>query len=614
MSADVFLQAVTQGLFILVFGVVLLDAVRQPRPATIDTALFFGVISLIVAEQWIVAALHVELPPVVGAVIGSLLLALPYLLLRLLDDFSFVPWPILRGAEAGLVPLVVSLFVIQVDRPLWLTLLVVLYFVGLMVYTAVAFLRRGRRSPGVTRRRMYAVAVGSLCLGLTILVAGLRAATPGLADVWMIASRIFGLASAIGYAFGFAPPPLLRRAWQEPELRAFLGQSAHLPRLPDLAATVRAIEQGAGAALGAPHAVVALWDNDSGLLVAPSVETVPGQLATGAPDRLIGGQAFAAQRPIFSENAERDDPEHAAIYRSYQARAVLAAPITAGEKKLGVLIAYAPRAPIFARDDLTLLQLLADQAAVILESRTLIEEAARMRARDEANRLKDDFLSAAAHDLKTPLTTLLAQAQLLERRVQLDPEAPPDVRGIQRLVGAGRRLTELVHELLDASRVEQGELVGSREVVDLGELAREVCRQEWSNRHRCLAEVAEPVVGEYDRLRIRQLIENLIDNAVKYSPAGGDVRVRVWAENGEAHLTVSDEGIGIPRADLTAIFDRFQRGTNVDDRRFTGLGLGLYICRGIAEAHAGRLWALSQPGRGSTFHVVLPLAVGARVS
>ena len=127
-------------------------------------------------------------------------------------------------------------------------------------------------------------------------------------------------------------------------------------------------------------------------------------------------------------------------------------------------------------------------------------------------------------------------------------------------------------------------------------------------------EVAESVVGEYDRLRIRQLIENLIDNAVKYSPAGGDVRVRVWTENGEAHLTVSDEGIGIPRADLPAIFDRFQRGTNVDDRRFTGLGLGLYICRGIAEAHGGRLWALSQPGRGSTFHVVLPLAVGARVS
>ena len=110
------------------------------------------------------------------------------------------------------------------------------------------------------------------------------------------------------------------------------------------------------------------------------------------------------------------------------------------------------------------------------------------------------------------------------------------------------------------------------------------------------------------------MIENLIDNAVKYSPAGGDVRVRVWTENGEAHLTVSDEGIGIPNADLPAIFDRFQRGTNVDDRRFTGLGLGLYICRGIAEAHGGRLWALSQPGRGSTFHVVLPLAVGARVS
>src|SRR5207248_3527151 len=101
---------------------------------------------------------------------------------------------------------------------------------------------------------------------------------------------------------------------------------------------------------------------------------------------------------------------------------------------LGVLTVYAARAPIFADEDLELVQLLADQAAVILESRALIDQAARVRAREEVARMKEDFLSAAAHDLKTPLTTLVAQAQMLERRAQRNPNAPADVVGIQKVV------------------------------------------------------------------------------------------------------------------------------------------------------------------------------------
>jgi signal transduction histidine kinase len=105
-----------------------------------------------------------------------------------------------------------------------------------------------------------------------------------------------------------------------------------------------------------------------------------------------------------------------------------------------------------------------------------------------------------------------------------------------------------------------------------------------------------------------QLLENLVENAIKYSPEGGDVRMCVWRENGEARLTVTDQGIGISASDLPMLFERFQRGTNVDDRRFAGMGLGLFICRGIAEQHGGQIWASSPgEGRGSTFHVALPL-------
>jgi len=107
---------------------------------------------------------------------------------------------------------------------------------------------------------------------------------------------------------------------------------------------------------------------------------------------------------------------------------------------------------------------------------------------------------------------------------------------------------------------------------------------------------------------MQQLAENLVENAVKYSPNGGAVRVKVWREDGWNHLSVADKGIGIPVGDLPHVFDRFHRGKNVDDRRFAGMGLGLFICRGIAEQHGGHIEVDSLPGQGSTFHVTLPVA------
>jgi signal transduction histidine kinase len=324
-------------------------------------------------------------------------------------------------------------------------------------------------------------------------------------------------------------------------------------------------------------------------------------------DHMIPGRAFASQQPVLSVNAMRDDPEHAARYRASNATTILAAPITAAEQRLGVLAIFGERAPIFAEDDLELVALLGAQAAVILESHFLIDEAADVRAREEAARLKDDFLSAAAHDLKTPLTAVVAQAQLLERRARRNPEAPIDVQGVERIVKEAQRLKGLVEELLDVTRAEQGKLVHRREPVDLVPLVREACERHSSTWHTFTPVVEESLTGEYDRQRILQLLDNLLENAVKYSPDGGEVRVALWRENDTAHLTVTDNGIGIPAADLPRLFDRFHRGGNVDDRRFAGLGLGLFICHGIVEQHGGSISATSPgPGRGSTFHVVLP--------
>ncbi|HVC79415.1 MAG TPA: ATP-binding protein [Chloroflexota bacterium] len=605
MSAYQLLQLASQLLFVFVAVAVTLQMIHRPLKASLDTALLFAVVAFLVAIGWLHEINGVKAGRWENAVTGSLLMAIPYMLVRLVDDFTTTRRAILGAAAVGLAASIVSLFVFPPPYPGAVVLVLVAYFMGFTTYVAVAFVKASRGASGVTRRRMNAVAAGSLFLGVAILLAGISAATPGAAKVESIIISLFTLLSGIFFFLGFAPPVWLRRAWQEPEVRGFLARAASLPRMPDLGEIMQELERGTASSLGAANAAIGLWDAEAGLLRYNASHF----LRESGADQMIGGRAFISQKPVFSDNTERDDPAHADLYRQSGARAVMAAPITSDGKRLGILAVYAAHAPVFADDDLLLLSLLANQAAVILESRILIDEAARVKAMEETTRLKDDFLSAAAHDLKTPLTTIVAQAQLLERRARRNPEEPANLDGIESLVSESQRLKRLVLELLDVARVEQGRLVNYRENLDLIELAREVCERHSTDLHRTVLDAPGRLVGSYDGARIVQLIDNLLENAAKYSPAGGEIRVRIRQDGASARLTVTDAGIGIPAADLTHLFDRFHRGSNVDDRRFSGMGLGLFICRGIVEQHGGSIWATSAGvGQGSAFHVVLPAA------
>ncbi|MBA3533769.1 MAG: GAF domain-containing protein [Ardenticatenales bacterium] len=610
MSAQQLIVDLSWAAYIVIFLITSMQALRHPRRATIDVALFFLVSALVIviAELGRLGFLKTsDLLP--AAMSGTLILLLSYVILRLLDDFAGVPKPWMRLAAGGWVLSSIPLFIWArpAKPPALVTILQIIYFVGPQLYAAIGFVRASRKSSGVTRRRMTAIAAGSVFLGLNVLFPQIGVVLPSLKEESQIISQVLGLASGISYYLGFATPGWLRRAWQEPELRAFLARAARLPRLPDTLSIIKELEAGAVSSVGAPNARIGLWDEETQTLRFYDgervVEASPHQLET--PD----GRSLLLQKPIFTDNFARDYPL-ATVSVANDVRdftALLSAPITAGETWLGVLTVYSSRAPIFADDDLELVQLLAEQAAVILESRALIDEATRVQAREEATRLKDDFLSAAAHDLKTPLTTLMGQAQLLERKAQRNPEAPADLAGIQRIVQEAKRLKDLVLELLDAARVEQGKLLGPREPVDLRALAQESVNRPRTSPHALVVEALERVDGSYDRIRIQQLLENLIENAIKYSPEGEEIRVKVWQEENNARLSVTDRGIGIPPHDLSNIFHRFYRGQNVNDRQFAGMGLGLFICRGIVEQHGGRIWAESTLLQGSTFHVTLPL-------
>jgi signal transduction histidine kinase len=603
MNADQLIQYLSWAVYLAIFAQVSLRALRRPLAANVDIALFFVCSTVIILLSAAQAAGVVPRSPLLLALESSLLLSLPFLLLRLVDDFSAAPGWLLRAAGVALAIFIVITFATAGHAPAWLPAPELVYLIGLLGYLTSAFWREARRTRGVTMRRMRAAAFGCLWLTVQFVLIGLSLGARQASGLLSPLADLAGLLSGVSYYLGFAPPALIRRAWQEPELRSFLSGAARLPRLPDTASILQAMERGAATSVGAPHASIGLWDDAAGVLrFALDTEEYALDPHSGA----ITGRAFLDQRALYSDNITRDSPGTATIGVARGVRALLIAPITAGERRLGVLVVYAPRAPIFAEEDLALAQLLADQAAVVLESRALIDEAARVRAREEVARLKEDFLSAAAHDLKTPLTTLVAQTQLLERKARRMPDAPADLPSIERLVSEAQRLRTLVLELLDATRAEQGRLVSRREAIDLAEAAREVCARRCSARHPCDVVAEGPVIGEYDPVRILQLTENLVENAVKYSPDGGPVELKVWREDGWNHLTVSDRGIGIPPADVDRLFERFHRGENVDDRRFAGMGLGLYICRGIAEQHGGWIRAEPRNPGGSTFHVALP--------
>ncbi|MFP2962965.1 ATP-binding protein [Myxococcus sp. 1LA] len=226
----------------------------------------------------------------------------------------------------------------------------------------------------------------------------------------------------------------------------------------------------------------------------------------------------------------------------------------------------------------------------------------------EAIRVRDDFLSIAAHELKTPLTPLRLHLELLKRTLQAkEPIAPERV---DKALAQVQRLSALVNDLVDASSVESGRLKLQREPVSLLALAREACSEfrAISAEHAFTCELPqEDLIVLGDRGRLAQVLANLLENAVKYSPLGGTVRVTLSHADGDAVLSVADGGIGISQEEQLHLFERFFRGSNAPVSGFGGLGLGLYICRDIIERHGGRIWVDSELGRGSTFHVSLPL-------
>jgi PAS domain S-box-containing protein len=242
----------------------------------------------------------------------------------------------------------------------------------------------------------------------------------------------------------------------------------------------------------------------------------------------------------------------------------------------------------------------------LTQRRKLEEERVRLAQAEESIRVRDEFLSVASHELKTPLTALQLQIQSVQRKV-----APVDAAlaaRLDRAARSGQRLADLIQELLDVSRMTTGRFQIKRERFDMGDSVRELIERlrETAARAGCPLEVAAPpgIVGAWDRLRVEQVLTNLLANATKYG-AGAPVHISVRREGSEVVLQVEDHGPGIPPQDLARIFGRFERASSV--RHYGGLGLGLYVARQIVDAHDGSISAQNPSTGGALFTVRLPL-------
>jgi len=231
----------------------------------------------------------------------------------------------------------------------------------------------------------------------------------------------------------------------------------------------------------------------------------------------------------------------------------------------------------------------------------------------DLERARDDFLASVAHDLRSPLTSIRGSAQLALRWVRRNITQDAELlnKCLANIDQAADRLNRMLQTLMDSARIQQGRLVLQRGPTDLVALVKEVVdhyRLE-SSKHRFVIDAPKtPIIGQWDAALLERAVENLIGNAVKYSPGGGEIAVVCRVESGEARLVVRDQGVGIPAEALPYIFERFYRANRATLGEIEGNGLGLFAVRGIVTAHGGTITARSEEGKGTEMTVRLPLA------
>jgi signal transduction histidine kinase len=337
-------------------------------------------------------------------------------------------------------------------------------------------------------------------------------------------------------------------------------------------------------------------------------ETTSGQAFEAGEARLFSapGSIEAARGSMTSQNQELYQRATAGFEPS---QSLISLPLITGQK-IGVLTLENRRQPdSFVEEDLSFWKAVADLLALAIDNALLSEELRESQSLNEANRLKAELISTLAHEMRTPLTSIKGYSTaLLMEDIHFDAESQMEY--LQIIDEECDILQNLIHDLLESSVIDAGLLRLERQPVRVSRLAQrvveDIARQ--TDAHRVVLDFPEdfPIV-EADPERVAQVLRNLLENAVKYSPNGGLIVVRGEMNEHEVTISVADQGVGLAPEDLNRLFEKYFRVRSGLAHHVVGTGLGLPISHTIVESHGGRIWAESKLGEGTTLYFTLPL-------
>ena len=573
-------QVVEYGGYVnlVLFTVVALVALRQWRlgrgRAGLWAALTFGTLALVLD----VAPLLDETPdrPFETFAQRTLIAALvlfPYLLYRFTTAFE----PPTRWLERWLGLMTIALLVWTYALPdvpadgeprstgfIAFLLAFLFHWTALTVVVAVRLWRGGRKAPTVARRRLQLLAGACAAITVAILVAGAGGDESSALEV---ATTVLVTISALAFLLGLSPPPLLRLAWRRPEQQ----------RLQDAIASLMGASSEEQVAQQVAAPMAAIVGARAVALVDPAGAVIG---AHGASDEMLERESAGDESEIVE----------------------LGAPF-------GRLVVWtSPYAPYFGGEELRLLRTLGALTGLALDrSRLYAQEREARLALERADELKSNFIALAAHELRTPVTSINGVIDTLHARGSLLAE-PQRVLLRQMLRDQGRRLALLVEQLLDLSRLDAEAISIDPEVVSVRERVEELVRSTAGERVADVqVEVPEDLEASVDPSAFDRILSNLVANALRY----GEPPVIVRAEQRDRHfrLAVEDRGPGVPPEFVPDLFERFTRSARAQERGI-GTGLGLAIARSYANAHSGELVYEPASPTGARFELVLPRGNG----
>jgi signal transduction histidine kinase len=402
-------------------------------------------------------------------------------------------------------------------------------------------------------------------------------------------------------------------------LTALFEVSGAVSATLDLDRVLETVVARAAELAGADGGAIYAYDAASGLFELRATHRMSAELVAairGARIR-VGetpvGQAAAARAPVQVPDllAEAEEsPARRALERAGY-RALLSVPLLREQEIVGALVVRRKSPGAFADDTVALLQTFANQSALAIQNARLFRELAdKSRQLEEASRHKSEFLANMSHELRTPLNAIIGFTEvLLERYFGEINEKQEDY--LKDVLSSGQHLLSLINDILDLSKVEAGRMELELGTFDLGpvlEAGLVMVRERASRGGVALSLAVADDLGrvEADERKVKQVLFNLLSNAVKFTPDGGAVGVSARRVDGWIEVAVQDTGVGIAPEEQARVFEEFGQARGASGQS-EGTGLGLTLCRRFVELHGGTIGVASEPGRGSTFTVSLPV-------